>query len=104
MLDEVQRLKKNQHLLQLLDHYARVGAADRNAWQDRRMELAGADANELSRLHGQLLAFGWVEQNTGVITLVQSAACPQSYRMTAAGRRALQSARADQDADLEDAA
>lgn len=104
MFDDVRRFQKNQHLLQLLDHYAQAGAADRDAWLDRRMQLADVDPHDLSRLHGQLIAFGWIEQNTGVITVLLPGTCAQSYRTTAAGRRALQQARADREADLEDAA
>ena len=39
-------------------------------------------------LHGLLIAFGWIEQNSGQIPIV-SRACPQCYRTTTAGRRAL---------------
>jgi hypothetical protein len=35
MFDEVETLRENPDLQRLLDHYARVGDADREAWQDR---------------------------------------------------------------------
>jgi plasmid replication initiation protein len=41
-----------------------------------------ANRRKLSRLHGTLIAEGWLEQNTGSIR-------PGSYRVTGAGLRAL---------------
>jgi hypothetical protein len=105
MIDEIARLEKDRELRQLLGHYVNAGAADREMWLDRRMELAGADAKELARLHGDLLAFGWVEQNTGAVAAGSlPGRCPQSYRTTTAGRRALQRVLAGQEDDLENAA
>lgn len=104
MIDEFARLKKEHGLFQLLGSYVPADAADREAWLDRCMELDGIDGTSLSRLHGELLAFGWVEQNTGFVIAGQPGVCPQSYRATAAGRRAFQRASADQGADLEEAA
>ncbi len=43
MRDELQLLKGNENLSRLLSHYASAGAADRETWQDRVMELEGAD-------------------------------------------------------------
>lgn len=63
MFDDLDRLRDNEVLSALLEHYA--GFAEREAWQDRLMQLDGADRNHLVRLHGELLAFGWIEQNTG---------------------------------------
>jgi hypothetical protein len=82
MIDEVQALRESQDLHELLAHYARLAAADRQAWQPRRGEQAGCEPRKLSRLHGALMAEGWLEQNTG-------ATRPGSYRVTGAGLRAL---------------
>ncbi len=88
MWDEVQPLRRSPHLAQLLTHYA--GAADRDAWQDRLMALEGLAPRDLGRLHGELLAHGWIEQNTGSVPVLQVGAAPQCYRITPSGRRALQ--------------
>ena len=49
-------------------------------------------------LHGELIAFGWVEQNTGQV--------PSCYRITLAGLRAIRQAKAqeNEDDDLQEAA
>ncbi len=90
MWDEVKPLRANAQLTQLLTHYA--GAADREAWQDRLMEMTDLPQRELSRLHGELLAHGWIEQNTGAVPVLRVGAAPQCYRVTPAGRRALKNA------------
>lgn len=95
MLDELDRLRESAALRQLLDHYTQRGAADDEAWQDRLMVLAGVKTAELVRLHGELIAWSWVEQNTGNVPVLQPAAVPSCYRATAAGRRALRWAQAE---------
>ena len=87
------RLRESEALGRLLTHYAELGAADREAWQDRRMDLEGVEPRELVRLHGQLLARGWLEQNTGATPMLRPGAVAARYRVTAAGLRALRQAR-----------
>ena len=87
------RLRQSEALGRLLTHYADLGAADREAWQDRRMDLEGAEPRELVRLHGQLIACGWVEQNTGATAVLKPGVVAACYRVTAAGLRALRQAR-----------
>ena len=65
------RLRQSEALGRLLTHYADLGAADREAWQDRRMALEGVESRELVRLHGQLIACGWLEQNTGATPVLR---------------------------------
>jgi len=98
MLDEVDRLRKNHHLLELLNHYAHLGAEHREAWQGRLIQIEGLDPAEISKLHGELIAFGWAEQNTGQV--------PSCYRITLAGLRAVRQAKAqeNEDDDLQEAA
>jgi hypothetical protein len=86
MFDECERLRENKELFRLLTHYAQSGAVDRTAWQDRLMDLDGLPPKQLVTLHGELLAFEWVEQNTG--------ATASGYRVTTAGLRALKRAKA----------
>jgi hypothetical protein len=99
MFDEVQHLRDSPTLQRLLEHYARSGAADREAWQDRLMELDGTGPHDLVQLHGELLAFNWIEQNTGVTPNPRRGAVPGCYRVTLLGQRALRRA-----ADSEDEA
>jgi hypothetical protein len=79
MLDEIQRLRSNPLLLQLLQHYASVG---KETWQNRLMAMEGVSASELVKFHGELVAFGWADQNTGQV--------PCCYRITSTGIRAIQ--------------
>jgi hypothetical protein len=87
MFDEVDALRDSPDLQRLLDHYVGACAADREAWQDRLMELEVVETCELVRLHGLLIAFGWLEQNTGNVPIVRAGAVPCCYRVTAAGVR-----------------
>ena len=80
MFDELERLRSCPSLQRLLLHYAGLGAVDGEAWQDRLMQLADALPKDLVKWHGELLAFGWVEQNTGLT--------PTCYRVTLQGLRA----------------
>jgi hypothetical protein len=92
VFDDVERLRDNQPLLDLLARYAHAGAADREAWQDRVMEVQGLQPKELARLHGELIARGWVEQNTGVTPVLKPGVAACCYRVTSAGQRALKQA------------
>lgn len=96
MFDDLDRLRDNEVLSALLEHYA--GFAEREAWQDRLMQLDGADRNHLVRLHGELLAFGWIEQNTGGARSAADGEVRQCYRATAAGSRALRQLRQERKA------
>jgi hypothetical protein len=86
MFDELERLGESENLFALLTHYARAGAADREAWQGRLGQLNGARAEDVVRLHGELIAYDWAEQNTGEV--------PVCYRLTPAGLRAFRHAMA----------
>ena len=101
MFDEVERLQEMPELLRLLEHYARAGAADTEAWQDRLMQLDGVPPRNLVQLHGELIAHGWVQQNTGVTPAPGLGVAAACYRITAAGRRALRQAHNEQEPDDE---
>lgn len=98
MFDEDLRLRQDANLQFLLEQYC--APEDREAWQDRVMQIEGLERGDLIGLHGELIAYGWVEQNTGVLPRVEAGACPGSYRSTSAGRRALNRHR--RGGDLED--
>lgn len=86
MFDELERLGENEQLYGLLAHYAQAGGADREAWQDRVMALEGVRREDLVKLHGELIACDWIEQNTGV--MAAGGVVAQCYRVTPAGLRA----------------
>lgn len=101
MFDELNRLHEAEELRRLLAHYAQFGLADREAWQDRLMALEGAEPKELVKLHGELLACGWVEQNTGLTPLGKPGVVAACYRVTSAGLRALRQARSGEETSAE---
>lgn len=90
MFDELQRLRDSETLVHLLSHYARLAEPNRDNWQDRVGYLEGVEPKELTRLHGELIAFQWLEQNTGITPLLQPGVVARCYRITPAGLRALQ--------------
>lgn len=96
MFDELERLRGVKELLALLRHYRQAGEADRQAWQDRLIEMEGVEPRQLVRLHGELLAYGWLEQNTGLTTVLRGGAATNCYRITPAGLRALKQVHAQE--------
>jgi len=63
------------------------------------MALDEVTGKELSRLHGELIAQGWIEQNTGVTVVLKPGVVSACYRVTTAGQRALKRARVERTAD-----
>jgi predicted transcriptional regulator len=86
MFDEMNLLRQNQPLQLLLGHYLSAEQAAPEAWQERLMLLADIAADELTKLHGYLLAHGWLAINTQAMA--------GGYRITPAGSRALRRAQA----------
>src|SRR5690348_11124459 len=93
MFDELERLRNAKELSALLRHYQLAGEADRQAWQDRLAEMEGIEPRQLVKLHGELLAYGWLEQNTGLTPVLRAGAAASCYRITPAGIRALKQIR-----------
>lgn len=89
MFDEMERLRDTPRLVELLAHYAHLGEADREIWQDRLMQMEGVEAPELAKLHGELIAHRWIDQNTGVVPVVKAGEVLGCYRITAQGQKAL---------------
>src|SRR5262249_24623118 len=81
MFDELARLRDESPLFDLLAHYAGLAAPDRQAWHPRRPPADAIDSKSHARLHGELIAYGWLEQNTGTV--------PDCYRATREGLRAV---------------
>lgn len=96
MFDELDRLRDVKELFALLAHYQLAGAADRQAWQDRVAVIEGVEPRQLVKLHGELLAYGWLEQNTGATPALRAGAAASCYRITTAGIRALKQVRAQE--------
>lgn len=96
MIDELDRLRHSAELQELLQYYADLGRADRQIWHDRLPAIGATQGKELTRLYGELLAFGWVEQNTGVTPFASPDRVPQCYRVTTAGQRALRLTRTEE--------
>jgi hypothetical protein len=96
MFDEMERLQEGKELHTLLLHYRRAGEADRQAWQDRLAEMDGVEPRQLVKLHGELLAYGWLDLNTGLTRVLRAGAAASCYRITSAGLRALKQLRARQ--------
>jgi hypothetical protein len=93
MFDEMEQLREVSGLRDLLAWYHEKAAGDRQVWQDRLLQLEGVETPDLVRYHGELLAYGWLEQNTGAAPTPRLGAAPACYRITAAGVRALREAR-----------
>src|ERR1700733_4247182 len=87
MFDDSLRLRENPHLLSLLSYYAQQGTEDRATWRDRLMEMDGVEPRQLTAFHGNLIAFDWIEQNTGHAILRQDGTVSACYRITLNGLR-----------------
>lgn len=87
MFDESLRLRENPILLSLLSHYAQLGGDDRATWRDRLMQMDGVEPKQLSVLHGELIAFEWIEQNTGEAIYRPDGTLSACYRISLNGVR-----------------
>jgi hypothetical protein len=87
MFDDSLHPQENPVLLSLLSHYAQMGTEDRATWRGRLMQMEGVEPRQLSALHGDLIAFGWIEQNTGQAILRQDGTLSACYRITLHGLR-----------------
>jgi hypothetical protein len=51
------------------------------------MQMEGVEPKQLSTLHGELIAFEWIEQNTGQAFSVKEGTLSACYRITLNGLR-----------------
>ena len=86
MFDDSVRLRENPQLVSLLSHYAQQGAEDRATWRNRLMEMDGGEPKQLTAFHGELIAFDWIEQNTGQASALNGV-ISSCYRITLHGLR-----------------
>jgi hypothetical protein len=93
MFDELERLRQTKELYELLEYYQQASGPDRQAWLDRVIEWQELAPRDLVRLHGELIAYGWLDQNTGITPLPRLGAALAAYRITTGGIRALRQAR-----------
>jgi hypothetical protein len=97
MINELEHLRASTNLFDLLTHYATLARPDRHVWHDRKMQIEGHDPREVTRLHGELIAFGWLEMNLEVPGDLRPDEVVSCYRITSAGLRALKQSQAEED-------
>jgi hypothetical protein len=90
MLDALELIRADRRLRGLLDEYHKNRARQpHKPWHDRIMALDGVEPRELSRLHGLLLANGWLETRVFAEAFSQPGTIADAYRITRDGLRAL---------------
>jgi hypothetical protein len=67
------------------------------------MRLGDGSGKDLVRVHGELLAYGWIEQNKGVVAAGPPGTVARCYWITPAGRKALKRVRTERAFEEEDA-
>lgn len=77
MLDSLERLRTDPQLLHLFSLYADLCESNPEMWHPRLTQLEDDERADLVKLHGELIAFDLIEQNTGQM--------PCRYRLTRAG-------------------
>jgi hypothetical protein len=92
VFDEMEMLRGDPELQRLLHHYAVAGETDRETWRERLMVMEGVEPRDVVKLHGLLIAFGWVEQNTGNTSVAGVGSLIGCYRITLDGLRASKAA------------
>lgn len=88
MFDEMDRLRSSELLYDLLERYVTLGKEDRQIWQERFLEVDGIEGKELTRAYGELIAYGWIEQNTGATPVLELGKHMACYRVTTGGQKA----------------
>lgn len=73
----------------LLEYQRRKDADPQADWHDRVMEAAGVEPARLIKLHGVLLANGWIETRVHREGFDTAGLVRRAYRLTAEGKRAL---------------
>lgn len=90
MITSLSEIKSNPKLGRLLLAYAELKKAQPDAeWHDRIMELTDVTSDELNRLHGLLLASGWIETRVHGDSFRQAGRLEACYRLTSDGAAAL---------------
>jgi hypothetical protein len=86
MMTSIESLKADPKLHALLTCYAQLKRKNPDVeWHDRVMELPGCDPAELHRLHGLLLASGWIETRVHGDSFRTAGKLVSCYRVTTDG-------------------
>jgi hypothetical protein len=86
VINSIESLRADPKLHALLSAYAALKRNRPDAeWHDRVMDLPGCEPTELHRLHGLLLASGWVETRVHGDSFRDAGKLVSCYRLTADG-------------------
>jgi hypothetical protein len=86
----VDRLRDHRALRELLAFYVSVSERHKTVeWHDRLMELAGISEAELTALHGELIAWGWLDCRIGHDSFSQPGKLSRCYKATREGAKLL---------------
>ena len=86
--DELDRLRQDPRLVELLAHYAGLEPLNVHP-RGAEPRWMGSTRAELSRLHGELIAFDWIEQNPSRASPTLGTVQVGIYRITPQGVRDL---------------
>lgn len=90
MITNIQTLQSDEQLRQLLDRYVQLHKSQPKVeWHDRVMELDGCDTQRLAKLHGLLLASGWIETRVHGDSFRHAGRLEACYKVTHDGVHAL---------------
>lgn len=90
MKSSVESLRADPKLHALLAAYAELKRKSPDAeWGDRVMSLPGCDPTDLHRLHGLLLASGWIETRVHGDSFQTAGRLASCYRLTSDGAAVL---------------
>jgi hypothetical protein len=93
---DVDALRSDERLRELLAAYVERRRFEPEAeWHDRVMEMEGCTPEELTKLHGRLLADGWIETRVHGDAFRRAGRLEACYRATHEGVRALRQAQAE---------
>jgi hypothetical protein len=88
--EQADLLRDDELLRELLRRYRELKVHQPQAeWHDRVMDHEGLEAEQLCRLHGLLLANGWIETRVYADAFATPGRLAQCYRATPEGARAL---------------
>jgi len=103
MTDGLELLRDHVPLRRLLAWYRDQKQARPDApWQDRLMHAAGVSAEQISKLHGLLLAHGWIETRVDPAIFTEPGRLRECYRATREGTAVLRYLEDSRALDLDD--
>lgn len=101
MLSSLEVLRDDVSMRRLLGEYRhRQIQQPESEWHHRVMELVSVDMDRLSRMHGYLIASGWIDVRVERDAFGVDGGVLDSYRITKDGLRALISIESEQDLEM----